>query len=282
MEELISRVVRALPMPTILEVPHEDKIMRMAYPESHCFINPRIYLDGYLTPKQLKGQKVYLNDNGKIARKRLRLSSPQELISLLYAANIEGAVKRNKEFRDFRYRWGQRYFFNNMTLWMPEGVYMIAGPKDDSMLELCYQEHGFSSQKLLELLRGDKKIDEVNGVLITSNKQIAFAPMGTYRTGEHDVNSFARDGLVIALARGTEYATKLAKTIEIAQKAMPKKRKQKILIADNPEPKSKWSIGDFWRFKQSFLYCDYPELILGIENYEDNRMGTLSPAVICD
>ena len=35
-------------------------------------------------------------------------------------------------------------------------------------------------------------------------------------------------------------------------------------------------------FKQSFLYCDYPELILGIENYEDNRMGTLSPAVICD
>jgi hypothetical protein len=227
MEELRSRVIRALSMPTILEVPHEGKLIRMAYPESHCFINPRLYLDGYLTPEQLKGQRVYLNDNGKIIRKRLRLSSPQEFISLLYAANTEEAVRRSKEFGDFRYRYGRRYFFNNMTLWMPEGVYMIGRPKDDFLLELCYEEHGFSSKKLLQILREDKKTEEVDGVLITSDKKIAFAPKETYRTGEHDVNSFASDGLVIALARGREYATKLAKILETTQKRMPKKKKIK-------------------------------------------------------
>jgi len=294
MKKLEPRVIKALPMPTILEVPHEGKMIRFAHPRSFCFDNS--WLDEDIGALQYPNDnRVYLNEKGRIIRKKLRQSTPEEFISLIYLLRMDKKAKQGAF--EILGRGDSIYLFNNTTLWAQEGVYMINGHiRDKFVRDLthgtapCYIRGELSTCSIISSEPVQKRLAEdpnqysVDGVLISGDREVAFAPKGTYKTGEHTVESFAKDGLVIALARGKEGAYKLAEILQAIKKESSPEYWRAPTIQDNPEPQDNQAWQGYWRDQESSLkLANYSrEPTLGFYKSWDSNSGLSSPAVICD
>jgi len=213
--ELKPRVIKALPVPTILEVPHLNRIIQFAYPlekNRNGWDRPATDSNEVIASNILK-RVVFTYDGGIPNERKLRLPTSEETISLLYALYADERTQEISEFRSIACL--RNHYFYETSLWTPDGVYLVSNCGCTQYApEIWHREppkisSGVSTTNLENILK-QTPTTEVNGVLISKDKKVAFAPKSTYHCGLHTPKTLKEDGLIIALARGITGAEKLA------------------------------------------------------------------------
>lgn len=163
---------------TKIYVPHEGGEIVFAYPS----VGPGDYIS---VGKEIlsRGQKV-------------PTGSPTA--SLLHSAYCSDFANE-PEFQNVRDIMQKRWLWVfNGNLWTPEGVYVVHDLDADG------RSQSLNEKELEEIVSRGK---EINGVVFGDGAN--FARKGTYRLGEQDSHSLAKNGFVIA-SYGKEGADKLA------------------------------------------------------------------------
>ena len=152
------------------------------------------YKDGKLTIiHPFFGPDNYLDVRKQILEKNLIVPSGEQLAAFLHAVYLGPEEFTSKpqirEIRDeimmHRYLWTF-----NRNLWIFEGVYVVEDTEAKGLPE------ELDPKKLESILNDSIKID--NGVKISWDGKVRFAPRDSYRLGEHTSESLAKDGFVIA------------------------------------------------------------------------------------
>lgn len=212
MKKLEPRVIKPLEIPTILEVPHDGRIIQFAYPaekNKNGWNRPDTDSPSNIAFRIMKRKIFTFDSNGIPIERKLRLPTPDETASLLRAAYFDLEAKYMPEFKSIACL--RTHFFYQALLWAPKGVYMVNDPSArGSSIQDFYPHSPKDYNKLgiekVELMLKSQRTEKVNGVTITLDKKMAFAPRDTYAFGEQDLESFAKSGFATAFARGKEGA----------------------------------------------------------------------------
>jgi hypothetical protein len=219
MGNIKPRIIDSILIPTILEIPHDNKILRCVPPFEEYWFQHHEMEDGSpsspdIVARQILEKKVWLyNESKGFYQSNLRLPKPEELISIIHASFFNeglGYIKNQDSFR-----------FYDSHIITPEGVYMCANPggswrAKEAETPIPRSCPILSTDKLKRIL-SNPLTNNINGVLISQDKKVAFAPMSSFTFGQQEIDSLSDNGLVIALSRGYDGAKKL---MEIAKKRL--------------------------------------------------------------
>lgn len=224
-----SRVVRGR---IEVWVPHKDKEIAFAHPSV--------------------GPGTYRNDGLVILKAEQRVSVGDDIASLLHAAYCENSVANEPEFVDVRNIMDKNWLWVfNKNLWTDKGVYVLLD------LDATGRSQSLDINTLEKMLNGGS---EINGVRVSKDERLRFAPRETYNLGEHTPESLAKDGFIIASC-GLEGAKKLGETsakfrnnpctygIKIEKKQTPELRVSAVDGGDG----TLWFIGYDW----DDYYCSH-------------------------
>ncbi|VVB79710.1 Uncharacterised protein [uncultured archaeon] len=206
----------------LIEIDYEGKTLRFVHPKSDCFKDPGDYshLDTIWDDTQHKtlsiaNREIFVAEGDRIKKYRIRSSKPEELVHLLYEVNCIPDSKMKKDFFMFRGDTADSFFIENRAFFDESGAYMVSDPYGERLSRKLFWKRDSgqwplaTSEKITERLKEDKNKTSEQGVVISHDKRIAFAPKETYTIGEIDPNNFAQNGLAIAISRGVENAKKL-------------------------------------------------------------------------
>mgnify|MGYP001588610089 CR=1 FL=1 len=140
------------------------------------------------------GPSNYLDVGKQILEKNLMVPTGDQLAAFLHAAYLgPEEFQISKPIREIRDEMisAKRYLrIFSKNLWTFEGVYVAEDPEVKGLAE------ELDPKKLESILNDSMELD--NGVRISGNGRIRFAPRDSYRFGEHTQESLAKDGFVIA------------------------------------------------------------------------------------
>ena len=149
------------------------------------------------------GPNVYEWVGKEILDNNLALPTGDHTASLLHTLYCSPNPYHTPEFDDIRQmiRDNGLWIFN-VNVWTSNGVYVLQdlGAKGNSEL--------LNSNKLEEALKDGK--ENSYGVRFSAGNTIRFAPVGTYKFGEHTPDSLSRDGFILA-SFGEEGAKKIGR-----------------------------------------------------------------------
>ncbi len=149
------------------------------------------------------GPGTYREVGRTILENNLGVPSGDDTTILVYPAYCIPGVKDEPEFINVRRIMEDQYFWIfNRNGWAKKGVYVLKDPQALGNSEPLDQE---SLDKMLE---GGTEL--IHGVILSKDKNLAFAEKGTYTFGEHTSKSLAKDGFVIATNFGLEGAEQMA------------------------------------------------------------------------
>ena len=164
-----------------LWIPHNDQELGFAYPSF--------------------GPNYYQNVGKEILEHDLDLPTGDYTTSLVHAAYCDTEVLGESEFKNTRdlMRNGGLWVFNQ-NLWTSEGVYVVQD------LDAKGRSQDLDVNELEKVLNNAK---ESNGLRISEDRKVRFAPKDTYKLGDHTSESLAKDGFIRA-SYSEEGAEKLA------------------------------------------------------------------------
>ena len=151
------------------------------------------YKDGKLTATHpFFGPYTYLNAGKQILEKNLIVPNGDEIAAFLHAAYLgPEEFTKNPQIREISDIMTNRCLWNfNRNFYGLGGVYVVQDPEVKGRIEEPHENQ-------LESILNDC-IELNNGVRISRDGKVRFAPKDSYRFGEHTSESFAKDGFVIA------------------------------------------------------------------------------------
>jgi len=142
------------------------------------------------------GRESYRNVRSQILDKGYRLSTGEEVSSLIQAAYSpeEGnykffKIRKRIEKSAIRNLMDEGLFVFNRNLWTRDGVYVI---QDSDSTKRNYE---LDIKNLEKVVNEGEKID---GVKFSKDKSIRFAPVGSYSGENYRIEKFTKDGFIIA------------------------------------------------------------------------------------
>ncbi len=149
------------------------------------------------------GPGNYRSVGKTILENNLGVPSGDDTSILIYPAYCVPKVKDEPEFTNVREIMKNQYLWIfNRNGWAKKGVYVLKDPQALGTSEPLDQEN------LEKMLEGGTEL--ISGVILSKDKNLAFAEKQTYKLGEHTPESFAKDGFVIATNFGLEGAEQMA------------------------------------------------------------------------
>jgi len=140
---------------------------------------------------------TYQEVGNRLKERKLQLPTAEQVASLVHSAYDS----QEPEAQEIQRIMKDRYFWiYNRNLWVPEGVYVVQDPEAIGLSEQLDRE---------DLEKRLQDANEVNGIRISQDGTLRYAPKETYNLGEHTQKSLAKDGFVIA-SFGLEGARKVA------------------------------------------------------------------------
>jgi len=195
-----------------LYIPHGDQEIIFAYPA---------FQGNY----QTTGRQIL----EKISGKDLSIPTAEQTVSLLHTTYCNPSVSREPEFQEIKNLMKSNWLWVfNQNLWTSEGVYVVQDSNAKGI------NKSLNVNELEEILKNAK---ENNGLRISKDKKVRFAPKETYKLGNHTSDSLAKDGFIIA-----SYDEKGAEKIaEISQKFRVNPYVYGLNIFEGKKPKQKRS-----------------------------------------
>lgn len=147
----------------------------------------------------LVGPNNYRTVGVQILKQNQLIPTGDQTASLVHASYLS-EVENEPEFKNIRQTMKNRYFWIfNRNLWTPEGVYVLQDDKAIGTSEPL-------NQKNLEgMLKGGK---DIKGIRFSKDRELRFAPIDSYKGGDHTPEELAEDGFMIASC-GVDGAEKL-------------------------------------------------------------------------
>ncbi|MBI2630417.1 hypothetical protein HYW76_04925 [Candidatus Pacearchaeota archaeon] len=147
----------------------------------------------------------YCSVGDLILESKQEVPTGEDTAFLMYAAYNS----KEPEFRVIKKIMKRRWFWvYNVNTWTDRGVYSMSDSK-----AIGRRKNNRTSVEQLEAMLIDGKELSWGGIRISQDGRTAFAPEGSYRLGEHTPESFAKDGLIIAI-HGEEGADKMGEVAE--------------------------------------------------------------------
>ncbi|PIN91038.1 hypothetical protein COU57_02420 [Candidatus Pacearchaeota archaeon CG10_big_fil_rev_8_21_14_0_10_32_14] len=134
----------------------------------------------------------YISVGKQILENGLRISTGEEVATLLYTAYCIPEVHDEKEFENVRDIIKNRWLWNfNRNLWTENGVYVISDPRVLGLSKLL------NVNQLEKSLEGGRELSW-GGIRFSTDGSVRYAPKGSYVLGDHTSESLAKDGQVVA------------------------------------------------------------------------------------
>jgi len=179
----IERIEKVWTPDAKLWVPHNDQELGFAYPSF--------------------GPNYYQNVGKEILERDLQVPTGDYTASLVHTAYCDKEVSEEPEFKDVRNTMKNRWLWVfNQNLWTSEGVYVVQDTDAKGRSQIL-------DVNILE--KRLKNAGESNGLRISKDKKVRFAPKDTCKLGDHTSESLAKDGFMRA-SYSEEGAEKLAET----------------------------------------------------------------------
>lgn len=228
---------------TKIYVPHEGGEISFSYPST--------------------GLGTYTAVGKEILTKGQQVPTGNPMASLLHSAYCNDSAANEPEFQNVRdIIKNRRLWVFNRNLWTSEGVYVIQD------LKAVGRSEPLNQNELEKMLSDGKKIQ---GVVFGNGAN--FARKKTYKLGEQDTHSLAKNGFVIA-SYGVEGADKLA---EVSAKFKNKPFVYGLDIDNGKEPFLALSVlGSSWLFFGCRLDVRGTDWAGGYD-YDNGSFGVFAP-----
>lgn len=200
------------------------------------------------------GPNDYRSVGAEILKRNQNVPTGDHTASLIYSAYCDSRVQNEPEFENVKKIMNNSWLWvYNNDLWTLKGVYVVPD------LKALGRSQPLNENELEKMLKGGK---DINGIRFSKdkNKIVRFAPKGSYRLGEHNSESFAKDGFMIASC-GQEGAEKLGEASTKFKNKMPYIHGLEIKEGQSPEQRVS-SLGELFGDRlhfggYSFVDIDY-------------------------
>ena len=171
-----------------------ERITKVWTPDSKLWVSHNDQELGFAYPSFGPGD--YQTVNRELLENGLEVPTEEYIISLIHTAYYDSKVSEEPEFKNIKDLIGHRFICNlwlwifNQNLWTSEGVYVVQD------LDATRINQTLDVNELEEKLKNADKSKD--GLRISQDGKVRFAPTGSYRLGRHTSESLVKDGFVRA------------------------------------------------------------------------------------